>query len=400
MARRKSYQKGSIEWKNGKPTLKYELRVCGKWLTKRESMPEWVDTQKQANQHRDQRMMEINQINNAIQRPVVGGAPPMTLESLVKGRWAQYISERELKPSTVYSYDSVLRTHILPELGAQELKEITPQHLSDFRDKLSESLSSKTYRNIYWLLTQLFAVAKDFDLIEKSPVRPSLHRPRRISKKEKPRLSSEETLRVLQEIPNEHRLIFVLDVVIAVRAGELLGLRWLDFRPEQRALAISSSIWRGKLGTPKTEASVRVVHIPSSVVELLTAHREASAFKRDEDFIFARSDGRSYDQDHLRNIVLYPALLRAGIKREARSYGFHLFRHTAGSIVHELTSDLKLSQELLAHSHISTTADIYVHGRREAKAEKATELLASQFVPVFPEEPVVEEQELVSEMVQ
>ena len=60
----------------------------------------------------------------------------------------------------------------------------------------------------------------------------------------------------------------------------------------------------------------------------------------------------------------------------------------------------KLSQELLAHSHISTTADIYVHGRREAKAGKATELLASQFVPVFSEEPVVEEQELVSEMVQ
>ena len=99
-------------------------------------------------------------------------------------------------------------------------------------------------------------------------------------------------------------------------------------------------------------------------------------------------------------MVLYPALQRAGIKREPRSYGFHLFRHTAGSIVHELTSDLKLSQELLAHSHISTTADIYVHGRREAKAEKATELLASQFVPVFSEEPVVEEQELVSEMVQ
>jgi integrase len=205
---------------------------------------------------------------------------------------------------------------------------------------------------------------------------------------------------VLQEIPAEYRLIFVLDVVIAVRAGELLALRWLDFRPEQQAIAVSASLWRGKLGTPETEASVRVVHIPSSVVDLLKAHHESATFKRDEDFIFARSDGRPFDQDHLRNMVLYPALDRAEIKRESRWYGFHLFRHTAGSIVHELTSDRKLSQELLAHSHISTTADIYVHGRREAKAGKATELLASQFVPVFSEEPVVEEQELVSEMVQ
>ncbi|HMG36033.1 MAG TPA: N-terminal phage integrase SAM-like domain-containing protein [Blastocatellia bacterium] len=130
----------------------------------------------------------------------------------------------DYKPSTVYRYDSVLKTHILPELGALELTEVTPQRLSDFRDKLSENLSSKMYRNIYWLLTQLFGLAGDLDLIEKSPVRPSLHRARRISKKEKPRLSSEETLRVLKEIPVEYRLIFLLDVVIAVRAGELLGL--------------------------------------------------------------------------------------------------------------------------------------------------------------------------------
>jgi hypothetical protein len=68
--------------------------------------------------------------------------------------------------------------------------------------------------------------------------------------------------------------------------------------------------------------------------------------------------------------------------------------------MHELTSDLKLGQELLAHSHISTTADIYVHGKRAAKAGKATELVASHFVPASSEESVVEEQELVSEMIQ
>jgi integrase len=74
-----------------------------------------------------------------------------------------------------------------------------------------------------------------------------------------------------------------------------------------------------------------LVHIRASVVELLKAHRESSIFNRNEDFIFSRSDGRPYEEDHLRNI-LYPALQRAGIKREPRWYGFHLFRHTVGSI--------------------------------------------------------------------
>src|SRR6185369_17140240 len=101
----------------------------------------------------------------------------------------------------------------------------------------------------------------------------------------------------------------------------------------RQTLSISSSVWRGKLGTPKTEASVRPVRIPSSVVELLKAHHEAASFHRDEDFIFARSDGRPCDQGRLRNMVLYPSLQRIVIKREPRSYGFHLFRHTVGSIV-------------------------------------------------------------------
>lgn len=40
---------------------------------------------------------------------------------------------------------------------------------------------------------------------------------------------------------------------------------------------------------------------------------------------------------------------------------FHLFRHSAASIVHSVTSDLKLAKELLGHATIATTAEIYTH---------------------------------------
>ena len=61
-------------------------------------------------------------------------------------------------------------------------------------------------------------------------------------------------------------------------------------------------------------------------------------------------------------------------------HGFHLFRHSAGSIVHALTRDLKAAQELLGHSRISTTSDIYVH-LDESVAEEATEALAKAIIP-------------------
>jgi integrase len=52
---------------------------------------------------------------------------------------------------------------------------------------------------------------------------------------------------------------------------------------------------------------------------------------------------------------------KAGIARGKGTHGFHLLRHTAGSLVHRRTGDLKLVQELLGHSRIETTGDIHVH---------------------------------------
>ena len=95
------------------------------------------------------------------------------------------------------------------------------------------------------------------------------------------------------------------------------------------------------------------------------------------DFRFAQADGTPYDADRLRRVVLYPAMDRCGISRKKWSHGFYVFRHTAGSIVHALTGDLKLAQELLGHSRISTASDIYIH-MPEDVAAKATEILARE----------------------
>jgi integrase len=113
------------------------------------------------------------------------------------------------------------------------------------------------------------------------------------------------------------------------------------------------------------------VHIPRELVDVLIAHKEQSKWADEDDFMFAREDGTPYDADHLRRVVLYPAMDRCGISREKRSHGFHVFRHAAGSIVHAQTGALKLAQELLGHSRISTTSDIYIH-RPENVAAKPT----------------------------
>jgi integrase len=145
-----------------------------------------------------------------------------------------------------------------------------------------------------------------------------------------------------------------------MRFGEALALRWLDFNSPACELAISHTLYRLKLKEPKTPSSSRVLKLPSMAARALVEHREQSSFPGDEDYIFCRGDGRPLSASALRR-HLYKAMDRAGIERVKGQFGFDIFRHTAGSLIYAKSGDLKLVQEQLGHSDISTTSDIFVH---------------------------------------
>ena len=200
-------------------------------------------------------------------------------------------------------------------------------------------------------------------------------------------LKPEQLRQILDEVGEQYRPLFLTGMITGARFGEIRGLRWRDLDAGEGNLRIQHAVWRQLLQTPKTEASVRILHIPRELVDDLLAHREQSKWAAEDDFMFAREDGTPYDADHLRRVVLYPAMDRCGISREKWSHGFHVFRHTAGSILHAQTGDLKLAQELLGHSRISTTSDIYIH-MPEDVAAKATEILAREITGVLRSEKV------------
>jgi len=79
----------------------------------------------------------------------------------------------------------------------------------------------------------------------------------------------------------------------------------------------------------------------------------------------------------------YPAMDRAAIDRGKRTHGFHIFRHTGGSIVRTVTGDMKLAQLQLGHSRMSTTSGIYVH-TNEQDIQRAGEALAETIAKVLP----------------
>jgi integrase len=369
---RSSYQKGVVAKQERKQgivwVLRYRLRSVDGWIEKTEILPS-ATGKKDAREKGDERMKEINRLNSQPLRH------SMTVKQFAEGLWAKY-AER-FKPSTAYSYDSWLKLYVLSVWGHRSLDSMMPEDITLFMEaRKREKLSDKSLLNLYGLLNTFFSLAEEYEFLESNPVRRRLHRPL-VEKQEKPSLSPEEIGRVIQAAPVESRALLATVAIIPLRLGELLALRWQDVDFINRRVMINHSLWRGQLVRPKTRASMRPIHLPASLVSVLIDHQRLSNWTEPGDFVFCNEQGRPLDPDNLRHRVLYPALETAGITRGSRTHGFHLFRHSAASIVYAETKALRPGQELLGHAAASTTA-IYTHTERVA--EEATEILAREIV--------------------
>ncbi len=98
-------------------------------------------------------------------------------------------------------------------------------------------------------------------------------------------------------------------------------------------------------------------------MKVLTAHRDAQAVERakaelwaDADLVFATAIGTPIEP---RNLSRHFDALRDGAK--VRRVRFHDLRHSCASLLFELGVPLRMVMEILGHSQISTTSDIYTH---------------------------------------
>lgn len=378
---RSSFQRGWLEKRKRKNSvvwlLRYRVRDTSQkngWRIQCETLRN-CPSKKAALNVLERRMREVNALNNDPNRSV-----EITLREFTSGLWSQYLASKGVRSSTRYSYTSMLERHVLPEFGSMLLEQITPIQIARFFQELRRCGLSPHYQlNIYALLRTLFELAVEYEVIAVSPIRKKLHRPC-YRPKEKPSLTPEQIRQVLEEIPAYWRPLFLCLAVTGLRIGELLALRWQDIDWDSKKVRITHALWRGQLESPKTEASIRTLHLPATLHQALLIHRGRSVFTEPQDFVFCRADGAPLDPGHLRENMLYPAMDRAGIKRSPRTHGFHLFRHSAGSIVHSETGSVKLAQRQLGHAKISTTADIYVHINQQDQ-ERAAEALAQAIDP-------------------
>lgn len=190
-----------------------------------------------------------------------------------------------------------------------------------------------------------------------------------------------EQARVFLDAVQGDRLEALYTVALSVdlRQGEALSLRWEDVNLEQRRLSVRYALQRigGKLQLvePKTAKSRRTLALPAFAVTALRAHKvrqleervRLGAHWRDTGFIFTSSVGTPLEA---RNVVrhFHAVQARIGIRPRRR---FHDLRHSAASLLLAQGEDLRGIMELLGHSQISLTANLYAHVLDASKRQTA-----------------------------
>jgi integrase len=182
-------------------------------------------------------------------------------------------------------------------------------------------------------------------------------------------------LTVAQGHPTE--ALITLTLATGLRRGEILGLKWQDIDMEDGTLQIRRVLSRvpTKLKTEtrkgyveantKTKKSRRRIIIASFALEALKKHRErqkvakekAGPLWKENDLVFCTSIGTFLNPD--RDVrVPFKKLLQ---KAELPDVRFHDLRHSAATLLLGMGVHPKIVQEILGHSNIAITMNIYSH---------------------------------------
>lgn len=303
-------------------------------------------------------------------------APQQTVKQFLED-WLENTHKQNIRPRSHERYEQIIRLHIIPRLGKVQLQNLSPQQLNKlYADKLKEGLSAITVNAIHGLLHRALEDAVRWDLLSRN-VCDRISPPRKVHREIEP--LSVEQIHQLLEAARGHpqEALFILALNTGMRRGELLGLKWRDISFTDGTLQVRRILNRVPTkmvkekgqryveAEPKTAGSRRNIVLTSMALDALKQHRtrqleaklKAGTSWEDHDYVFCTSLGRHLDPGHDVLVQLKKLLVKAGLP----NIRFHDLRHSSASLLLSLGVHPKVVQELLGHTEISMTMNIYSH---------------------------------------
>lgn len=259
----------------------------------------------------------------------------------------------------------IVRDYLMARWGREIAEDIKPLDLQRWLKSLNteSNLAWTTIAKMRGVMNRIYKVGILHERVAKNPV---LHVQTRCKTCYRAIvISPVQTLAILKSLPAVlHRTLVLTCAATALRASELLALRWSDIRWDESRIRVSKRWADGKDGHTKTECSDGYVPLHSVLAQHLHEWRSRTPHRMDTDFVFPslKEEGRVplspsiFVAGHLR-----PAAKAAGVQIEdGQRFGLHNLRHSLSNwLVNKAKVEPKTVQGILRHSRIQTTLDLY-----------------------------------------
>ncbi|MBR2675275.1 MAG: site-specific integrase [Mogibacterium sp.] len=357
---------------------------------------------------------ELREKENDVLRDVLDGIRKeksnLTINDLYD-LWVQI--KRGLKDNTFQNYKYMFEQFVRDDFGNSKVRELKRTDVRSFYNYLVEEkhLKPHTVDTIHTVLHQVLELGVEDDYIRYNPSDNALRELKRAHTRgaAKRRALTVQEQEIFEDYLarqgqyNKWQPIFTVMLWTGLRVGEVTGLRWSDVDFENETININHTLVfysKGEgdgctfaVNTPKTNAGERIIPMLPIVKEAFKRERELQdAFEIKcevevdgyTDFVFVNRFGG----------VQHHATLNKALKRIIRDCNFdildknegkedvvllpnfsnHSLRHTFTTRMCEAGMNIKAMQDILGHTDVSTTVDIYAEATEELRRTEMTNL--------------------------
>ena len=314
--------------------------------------------------------------------------------------------KRGLKDNTFQNYAYLYDTFVRHVIGDKFVTKLKKSDIKRYYNYLADErgLKASTIDGIHTVLHQVLDMAVDDNYIRNNPSDRVLKELKQscFAKSEKrmalTRAEQDLFLDFLKNsrIYNHWYSIFAVMVGTGLRVGEVTGLRWCDIDLKENLIDVNHTLvyynhaengCYFNINTPKTKAGVRNVPMLEFVKQAFIEERKYQmangircSVKIDgyTDFIFVNRFGAAQHQGTLNKAVR--RIIRdcndEVLERNEENpvllprFSCHSLRHTFTTRMCEAGVNIKVIQDALGHSDISTTLNIYADVTKELKKKE------------------------------
>ena len=262
-----------------------------------------------------------------------------------------------LKHSTQMTNRSLIELHVRPKWGEHRPVDIEALEVKQWLDSLSVGAASKARaRNMISKLLDLSMLWK-YIPVTRNPMELVAVKGSTKRKKKIVILTPGQFKGIVKALPEPYNLMVLVCGCLGLRVSETLALKWTDINWREGTLQVRRAFTHGQIQEePKTDSSGAELPVYPGLLKALKKWRG----KQDHDFewVFASpKTGSPYSDSTILTRYLKPAA--ASLKIEG--IGWHSIRHSYKSWLAAAKINPAHMKDLMRHSDISTTMDVYGH---------------------------------------